>query len=150
MQYPVRVTDAKDPIYALLLCADDDSKGIVATADRLEILLAEKKLLYHLRIAPRSLGVDPSNRDGEGINPLNVVALASEIASVGWSDSEVGKAICCEVSPLDGIVEAFNVKLSFYWLRDGGGRGQLDPLRVLGLLAYKVCTAVHSRRCGIG
>jgi hypothetical protein len=112
VQYPVRVTDAKDPIYALLLCADDDSKGIVATADRLEILLAEKKLLYHLRIAPRSVGVDPSNRDGEGINPLNVVALASEIASVGWSDSEVGKAICCEVSPLDGTVEAFNVKLS--------------------------------------
>jgi hypothetical protein len=57
--------------------------------------------------------VDPSNRDGEGINPLNVLSLASEIADVGFSYTEIGdKPICCEVPPADPAVEAFNVKLS--------------------------------------
>jgi hypothetical protein len=90
-----------------------EQEGLVAVVDRLEDLLEAKELLYKLAIAPRSVGVDPSNRDGEGVNPLNVLSLASEIADVGFSWLEIGnKPICCEVPPNDLAVEAFNFKLS--------------------------------------
>ena len=107
------VTDPADAVVRLLQTVETDKEGLVAVVDRLEDLLVETDLLYKLTIAPRSVGVDPSNRDGEGINPLNVLSLASEIADVGFSYTEIGdKPICCEVPPGDLAVEAFNVKLS--------------------------------------
>jgi hypothetical protein len=110
---PVAITDPTDPVVRLLHSVESEREGLVAVADRLEHLLEEKDLLYMLTIAPRSVGVDPSNRDGEGINPLNVLSLAGEIADVGFSYTEIGgKPICCEVSPGDSSVEEFNVKLS--------------------------------------
>ena len=106
------VTDPSDPIVLLLAQAEQDKRGQVAAADRLEALLREKGLLYDSRIAPRMVGFDPCNRDGEGGNPLNVLALASEIAACGWSPAEVSKAICAEVVPRDVSIEQFNRKLS--------------------------------------
>jgi hypothetical protein len=106
------VTDPSDPIVLLLAQAEQDKRGQVAAADRLEALLREKGLLYESRIAPRMVGFDPCNRDGEGGNPLNVLALASEIAACGWSPAEVSKAICAEVVPRDVSIEQFNRKLS--------------------------------------
>jgi hypothetical protein len=106
------VTDPSDSIVLLLSQAEQDKKGQVAAADRLEILLRDANLLYESRIPPRMVGFDPCNRDGEGGNPLNVLALASEIAACGWSSSEVNKAICAEVVPQDDTVEKFNRKLS--------------------------------------
>jgi hypothetical protein len=107
-----KVTDPSDPIVVLLALAEQDKRGQVAAADRLEVLLLEKGLLYESRIAPRMVGFDPCNRDGEGGNPLNVLALASEIAECGWSPAEVTKAICAEVVPQDASIEQFNRKLS--------------------------------------
>lgn len=109
---PSPVTDQSDPIVQVLALAEQDKKGQVAAADRLEVLLRERGLLYESRIAPRMVGFDPCNRNGEGGNPLNVLALASEIAACGWSDAEVNKAICAEVVPQDDAIEKFNRKLS--------------------------------------
>jgi hypothetical protein len=109
---PSPVTDQSDAIVQLLALAEQDKKGQVAAADRLEVLLRERGLLYESRIAPRMVGFDPCNRNGEGGNPLNVLALASEIAACGWSGAEVNKAICCEVVPQDASIEQFNRKLS--------------------------------------
>jgi hypothetical protein len=110
---PVAITDPTDPVVRLLQSVESEKEGLVAVVDRLEKLLEEKDLLYKLTIAPRSVGVDPSNRDGEGINPLNVLSLAGEIADVGFSYTEIGgKPICCEVPPGDTSVEEFNIKLS--------------------------------------
>jgi len=109
---PTAVTNPNDPVVQLLGQVAADSQGAVAAADRLEILLKEKGLLYEAVIAPRFLGFDPANRDGQGGNPLNVLALASEIAMVGWSDHEVKKAICAEAIPGGRTIEEFNQKLS--------------------------------------
>ena len=112
VKHPSPVDDPKDLVVQLLTKADEDKQGQVAAADQLEMLLRERSLLYDLTIAPRSVGFDPCNRDGEGGNPLNVIALASEIAACGWSQAEVSKAICAEVVPHDDSVETFNRKLS--------------------------------------
>jgi hypothetical protein len=102
-----------DPIYTLLQTAERDTEGLIGIADRLEDLLKERKLLYTMTIAPRSVGVHPCNRDGEGINPLNVLALAAEIADVGFSLTEVGtRPVCIEAPPDDRTIEEFNVKVS--------------------------------------
>ena len=109
---PVAIVDAADPIVQLLSVVASDGQGHIAAADRLQQLLRGKRLLYDAVIAPRSLGFDPCNRDGQGGNPLNVLALAAEIALVGYSASEVKGAICAEALPGDRSIEKFNEKLS--------------------------------------
>ena len=109
---PTAVQDPNDAVVQLLEKVASDAQGQVAAADRLELLLKEKGLLCEASIAPRFLGFDPCNRDGQGGNPLNVLALASEIVTVGWSSGEVTKAICAEAVPGDRTIERFNHKLS--------------------------------------
>ncbi len=110
--FPTAVTDPSDAIVQLLAKVASDVQGQVASANRLELLLEEKGSLYDASIALRFLGLDPCNHDGRGGNPLRVLALASEIAMVGWSSGEVTKAICAEAVPGDPSIERFNLKPS--------------------------------------
>ena len=132
---PELVTDKCDPILKLLAEVAADGQGQVAAADKLERLLREKNLLYEATLAPRFVGFDPCNRDGQGGNPLNVLALISEIAMVGWSEPEVQKATCAETVPGDDGVERFNVKLS-----TGSGMAPVDQ----GSIRYGTLACGHT------
>jgi hypothetical protein len=82
--------------------------GVVAAADKLQKMFASAGLMYEMDVNPRQVGFDPSNRDGEGGNTKEVLALAEDILSLGWSWAATAHAICVEVTPGDQSVEEFN------------------------------------------
>jgi hypothetical protein len=106
------VSDPADPVNVILARFEADELGIVQAADALEEAFRQKKLLYEMDIAPRSVGIDPTNRDGTGGNIQEVHLLATDIAFVGWSWKETTHALCIEVPPGDRSVEEFNRRLS--------------------------------------
>lgn len=99
-----------------------DKMGLVSGAVRLEGLLKEAGLLYEANLNARQVGFDPANRDGEGGNCQEVLALAEDIASVGWAWRETSHALCVEVVPGDSSVEAFNRQLC-----EGSGLAPIEP-----------------------
>lgn len=90
---------------------DAGTLGLVQAADLLEKEFFAANLMYKMTIHHRLVGWDPSNRDGEGGNPLEVLLLASDLALIGWSWEMCDHATCAEVQPGDKEVEAFNKKL---------------------------------------
>jgi hypothetical protein len=106
------VSDPGDPVNVILARFEADELGIVQAADALEGAFRQKCLLYEMDIAPRSVGIDPTNRDGTGGNIQEVLLLATDIAFVGWSWKETVHALCIEVQPGDRSVEEFNRRLS--------------------------------------
>ena len=99
-----------------------DELGIVQAACLLEAELRKLDLVYEQTIAPRQVGFDPVNRDGEGGNAQEVFLLASDIAFVGWSWQETRHAMCAEILPNDPTVEEFNRQLC-----DGVGLAPVEP-----------------------
>ena len=106
------VSDPCDAVNAILARFESDDLGIVQAADALEDAFRQKGLLYEMDIAPRLVGIDPTNRDGAGGNIQEVLLLATDIAFVGWSWKETMHALCIEVQPGDRSVEDFNRRLS--------------------------------------
>ena len=107
-----KVTDPTDPINKLLLEVETSRLGVVQAGSKILDELAKKGLVYKMPIHPRSVGFDPSNRDGEGGLASAVLELASAIAEVGWSWDECAHAVCAEVVPGDLSVENFNILIS--------------------------------------
>jgi hypothetical protein len=104
------VSDPSDPVNVILARFEADELGIVQAADALEDAFRLKNLLYEMDIAPRLVGIDPTN--GTGGNIQEVLLLATDIAFVGWSWKETVHALCIEVPPGDRSVEEFNRRLS--------------------------------------
>lgn len=108
----VAVTDPKDPIVDLLAKLDRGDLGLVQAADCIEEILGKANHTYTMDIAPRQVGLDPSNRDGEGGNAQAVLLLAADIFDVGFSWEATRHATCVEVIPGSRDVEIFNQKFS--------------------------------------
>ena len=53
-------------------------------------------MAWKQRIRPCQVGVDPSNRDGVGVNVEDVHGLGADILFWGWSWSQVASAVCVE------------------------------------------------------
>ena len=70
------------------------------------------KMSWEAQLAPRVVGVDPTNRDGVGVTAENVIALGRDILFVGWSWAEVAKAVCIEAAPGSCVIEDFNKALT--------------------------------------
>ena len=64
------------------------------------------------RLPVRLVGVDPSNRDGYGVNSEDVHALGADIYAFGFSWAEVARAACIEEEPSKSDIHAFNVALA--------------------------------------
>ena len=114
--HPVEVTDPKDELVQLMAKLDRGEMGLVQVADSIEAALAKRKFVYSLDIAPRMVGLDPINRDGEGGNAQQVLMLAGDIYDVGFSWEATRHATCVEVIPGTRDIEIFNQKFS-----DGNG-----------------------------
>ena len=113
---PLVVTDPNDEIVQLMAKLDRSEMGLVQVADCIEASLAKQGWVYKMDIAPRMVGLDPVNRDGEGGNAQQVLLLAADIWDVGFSWEQTRHATCVEVIPGSREVEIFNQKFS-----DGNG-----------------------------
>ena len=106
------VTDPADPVVDLLAKLDRGDMGLVQVADCIEEVLGKQGYTYTMDIAPRQVGLDPLNRDGEGGNAQQVLLLAGDIFDVGFSWEVTRHATCVEVIPGNREVEIFNQKFS--------------------------------------
>jgi hypothetical protein len=109
---PPPVTDSTDSIVQILRQVEDGTLGLMKAAEQVVEGLRAKGFVYSMSIPPRLVGMDPSNRDGEGCNAQAVLDLAHEIAEVGFIWRETEHAMCIEVVPNDCTVAAFNVTLT--------------------------------------
>jgi len=109
---PTEVTDPNDSINLLFKALDEGSVGLVQAADKIEEELSARGHRYIMDIAPRQVGIDPINRDGEGGSAQQVLLLASDIFDVGFSVEATRHATCVEVIPGTRDVEVFNQKFA--------------------------------------
>jgi hypothetical protein len=79
------------------LIADADSGNVVRQTRSIIKLCRDAKVAIDMVIKPDYVGIHPSNRDGLGVNALDVHALLSDIADVGFSADEV-HAVCMEAN----------------------------------------------------
>ena len=75
-------------------------------------LLEKQEWAWRCRLRPRQVGVDPSNRDGYGVNYEDVHGLGRDIANIGWSWEETSKAVCIEEAPTSLMIQEFNMALA--------------------------------------
>ena len=129
------VSDPGDAINRTIKDFDDKCVGIAQCADRIEEALEAKGLLKSYTLHPSMVGVDPSNRNGGGVNALEVNLLASDICEVGWSWDACRHATCIEEKPGDSYISDFNKRLvaNSGLAPCGGG---LDQVWVAELLAH--------------
>jgi len=116
MPPPAGVTALKECVNSLLGKLDANEIGLVQAADLIEDELVKGGYGHTMIIAPRQVGLDPANRDGEGGNAQQVLQLAGDIFDVGFSFEATRHATCVEIIPGDDAVEDFNRRFS-----DGNG-----------------------------
>jgi hypothetical protein len=119
---PLTAGASLDPVAQVIADVAADRLGIVAAADALEQHFKTLGLSYVMTINPRQVGFDPCNRDGAGGNAKEVLALASEIAHLGWSWPATAHAVCIEELPGSKHVEEFNRKFA-----EGTGLAAVEP-----------------------
>jgi hypothetical protein len=96
---------------ASILKSCEDGVGIVSACKQLISVLMEEKVAYRLTIPPLLVGVHPTNRDGYGINAVDVHTLMDDIFSIGWDMAKVS-ALCVELTTEDGqSIREFNQRL---------------------------------------
>ena len=66
---PSVVTDPTDAVVQLIAKLDKGEVGLVQTADCIEAAPSKAGFVHNMDIAPRQVGLDPVNRDGEGGTP---------------------------------------------------------------------------------
>ena len=87
------------------------SEQLVQGSQRVLAVLSKHGLVQKQVIAPALVGCHPDNRDGLGLNYIDVWELIASIAAVGW-DWQAPNPICVELRPGDEAAERFNQKLS--------------------------------------
>eukprot|EP00959_Pyramimonas_sp_CCMP1952_P225777 4721135-Pyramimonas_sp.AAC.1 len=94
--------------------SDDETKAkqMISKADKVMTILMQQGLAYRERIQPDKVGVDPENRFGQGLDPMDVHALGLEILSDGFSEKMTSNATCFEVDPNSTRQYDFNKELS--------------------------------------
>ena len=98
---------------------------LVQSINGLHDFLMSRNLAWKLRLTCDMVGVHHQNRDGIGCSAGHVQDLVSNIAAIGFVESEV-KAICVEVPQASSgdVVRAFNKCL----VQDAGGKlAPFDP-----------------------
>ena len=87
--------DAK--IVALLQKLDEGScTQVVSAVDMIIERLEAIGLAYRLSIPPELMGVNPANRNGYGLSPVEVHALGADIVKIGWSWAACAHAVAVE------------------------------------------------------
>ena len=107
----VEVSDQADPIVKILEEVKAGTIGLVAGADRIDEIAMASSLCKEMKIDPRLVGVDVTNRGGQGVCQLEVALLAGDIVEDGWSWPMVAQATCIEERPGASVIQEFNEKL---------------------------------------
>jgi hypothetical protein len=92
-------------------------------------LLGKSGHVYTIQLPPHMVGISPLNRDGSGVNPVDVHELLGDIASVGWLEDRVN---AIGVEPVSETDLAWNHQ---FFLAAGGALGSMDTaqLKLLSL-----------------
>ena len=72
-----------------MLSGAEDGERLVKTVHEVLSLLERHGHVYSMKLKPSFVGVSPLNRDGSGINPVDVHDLLTDIVTAGWLDSRV-------------------------------------------------------------
>ncbi len=72
----------------MLQGAQDGDRPVKTVHDVLA-LLEKGGHVYNIQLQPHMVGVSPLNRDGSGVNPVDVHDLLADILSAGWLDARV-------------------------------------------------------------
>ena len=91
--------DKSQIIVDLVKAAHAEDAPLVGSVDTIIKHLEDAGYCYRATLLPRQIGVDPSNRDGYGVNAEDAHALGHDIACMAFSWKEVDKAICIEEQP---------------------------------------------------
>ena len=98
---------SKNPeIVSLLAVAKqckDGAYGILSLVERIISILIDEGLAVKIQLAPKAVGVHPSNRYGFGINAHNMHRLLLNIFNLGWSWAACSMAFCVEDGPSKSI-----------------------------------------------
>jgi hypothetical protein len=90
-------------VNAMLADLEQSGEGkqtrIKTVVDKILEMALESGLAYKEKVSNAAVGVDPSNRYGDGLHPLDVHELLLEIALQGWSNAEVQRACAAELPP---------------------------------------------------
>eukprot|EP00439_Symbiodinium_sp_Y106_P002505 s1496_g1.t1 len=103
-----------------LLAGAQDGDRLVKTVHEVLTILERHGHVYTLQLKPSMVGISPLNRDGSGVNPVDVHELLSDIATAGWLDSRVTAVAVEPCSPED-----FQWNLE-YFQTTGGMLGTVD------------------------
>ena len=97
-------------IVAILQRSSSATSCLVSDVDDILQELADANLSYRMKLPPRTVGVQPANRDGLGVSEADVHSLGAEIVTLGFSHNACKDAICVEDGPANAI-ELFTTAL---------------------------------------
>ena len=112
---------------SLLLAGAQDGDRLVKTVHEVLNILERHGHVYSLQLKPSMVGISPLNRDGSGVNPIDVHELLSDIATAGWLDSRV---TAIAVEPCSEHDLTWNAE---YFKRTGGLLGTVDVSQLKAL-----------------
>jgi hypothetical protein len=131
-----------------LLKSHQDGTGIVSACKQLLAMLVDAKVLYKLTIPSLLVGVHPTNRDGYGVNAMDVHTLMDDIFSIGWDSAKVS-ALCVEVGSQDEqAIKQFNQKL----VRESNGLlapDHIEQMRYSSLWGGHTNQILRAIKCGV-
>jgi hypothetical protein len=100
------LADVKAKFKKVVQDFENEKIGIVAAKDSLLTIALDNNLAYKLKLPARFVGVHPSNRNGEGLEPNRVHTRGGLIVQSGWSWSAINdNSICIEDSPNKAIAK---------------------------------------------
>ena len=85
MSIPARVVQE---CMSQLASAHEGDRLVKIVSDVLN-MLEQHGQVYSIQLKPSMVGISPLNRDGSGVNPVDVRELLSDILTAGWLDSRV-------------------------------------------------------------
>ncbi|CAE7548077.1 unnamed protein product, partial [Symbiodinium pilosum] len=85
MSIPARVVQE---CMSQLASAHEGDRLVKIVSDVLN-MLEQHGQVYSIQLKPSMVGISPLNRDGSGVNPVDVHELLSDILTAGWLDSRV-------------------------------------------------------------
>ena len=87
--YTMVLTDDVKQSIGQLLAKAEAGDGLVKAGEQVLELLRGCNVVQRMRLPPKAVGIHPSNRDGLGINALDVHSLINDVLEVGFVPSLV-------------------------------------------------------------
>ena len=100
--------ETQNKVNALMIQATEGN--ILQSVKQIFHVLQSDTLMWDMKISPRMIGCHPANRDGYGINVVDVHSWVSDVFTIGFDHGEV-KAVCTEVAQDDAAVQQFNEQM---------------------------------------